>query len=689
MFEIRMKVIKTILILLLSSGWLTLWSQEKTSVLNDTITEKIEEVTVTAFRSPYNLFTIPAPVSVVASSQLETGSSLTPIEALNQVSGILMHNGTLNTNRLTIRGIGARTPYSTNKIKAYYGEIPLTSGDGETTLEDLENASISRIEIVKGPSSSLFGAGLAGVVLFFPESVENSFVQNQTIAGSFGIIKNTLSAGLNDKNLNVFALGSVLHSDGYRENNETNRTNLLLNSTWNISSNTELQVLLKGTKMDAFIPSSLNREMYEETPWKAAPTWMNAKGNEIYTGGQAGVTLNFALPGFQRISASTFGSFRNGDELRPFNTLIENSAFYGWRAYYQKQITSEKNKFTISTGVEVFREKYDWSTLTNNGNALLSDNEENRQYENLFVQLEAFFSEKISISAGLNGNLTRFYYKDLFTENGNQSGEQHYKPTLSPRLGINYLINRNISVFGNISHGFSTPTFEETLYPQGEINPDIIPETGWSAEAGFRSQWANRVQFSASYYRIYIENLLVARRTGDDEYVGVNAGKSEHPGFETEISWLITRPEKYPSVQLAGTATFANYHFTDFTDSGIDYSGNNLAGTAKNTWFVRALIKITRNLDLTFWHRFTGEMPVNDSNSEYSDAFGISNAEIKYSPHANRFSFELKAGIQNIFDVKYASMLAVNALPSGNSTPRYYYPGNPRNYFVSISIRFE
>ncbi len=684
-----MKAIKKILILLLSSGWLTSLSQEKIQVFNDTISGKIEEVTVTAFRSPYNLFTIPAPVSVVTTRQLETGSSLTPVEALNQVSGVLMHNGTLNTNRLTIRGIGARTPYSTNKIKAYYGEIPLTSGDGETTLEDLENSSISRIEIVKGPSSSLFGAGLAGVILFFPESAENSFIQNQTITGSFGTIKNTISAGLTDKNLNIFALGSVLHSDGYRENNETNRTNLLLNSTWEISANTQMQLLLKGTKMSAFIPSSLNREMYEETPWKAAPTWMNAQGNEAYTGGQAGVTFNFSLPGFQRISASTFGSFRNGDELRPFNTLKENAQFYGWRAYYQKLITGEKNKITISTGLEVFREIYDWSTLTNNENDLLSDNEENRQYENLFVQVEAVFSEKVSLSAGINGNLTRFYYTDLFTENGDQSGEQHYKPTISPRLGVNYLINRNISVFGNISHGFSTPTFEETLYPQGEINPDIQPETGWSAEAGFRSQWANRFQFSASYYRIYIKNLLVARRTGDDEYVGVNAGKSEHPGLETEIRWFVTNPEKFPSVQLAGTATFANYHFTDFIDEGVDYSGKNLPGTAKNTWFAQAIFRLPRNLDVTLWHRFTGEMPVNDANSEYSDALGISNAEIKFRPQVKRFSFELKAGIQNIFDVHYASMLAVNALPAGNSAPRYYYPGNPRNYFFSLLIRFE
>jgi len=186
--------IKLILLLMLLLFRLVATSQENEQTVKDTtvLTGKIEEVTVTAFRSPYNLFNTPAPVNIITPLQLEMGNSLTTVEALNQVSGVLMHNGTLNTNRLTIRGIGSRTPYATNKIKAYFGEIPLTSGDGETTLEDLENSAIQKVEIVKGPSSSLFGAGLAGVVLFHPKTVVQSFVQNQTTVASFGIIKDIL-----------------------------------------------------------------------------------------------------------------------------------------------------------------------------------------------------------------------------------------------------------------------------------------------------------------------------------------------------------------------------------------------------------------------------------------------------------------------------------------------------------------
>lgn len=667
-------------------------SQEVQPADKDTtvLSGKIEEVTISAFRSPYNLFNTPAPVNIITPLQLEMGNSLTTVEALNQVSGVLMHNGTLNTNRLTIRGIGARSPYATNKIKAYFGEIPLTSGDGETTLEDLENTAIRRVEIVKGPSSSLFGAGLAGVILFHPKTAIQNYIQNQTTIGSFGTIKDILSVGINDKKLNIFALGSILKSEGYRDNNETNRSNILFNSIYSFSPNANLQVLLKGTKMKAYIPSSLNLPTFQEHPEQAAANWKGVEGYEEYTNGQFGVSLNITTSNNHKISAATFGSFRDADELRPFNRLMENSNYIGWRAYVQKTINNSPYKFIVSSGIEFFREKYNWSTFSNSATAnLLSDNMEKRQYENLFVQVESNFHERVFISAGVNGNLTRFYYTDEFLENGDQSGNQNYQPIISPRLGANVVVNRNVSVFGNVSHGFSTPTFEETLLPAGEINADIEPETGWNTEIGFRSQISDRVQFSASYYRIYIKNLLVARRTGEDAYVGVNAGKSLHPGFETEIRWNVTNPIKFPSLMFTGNATIANYHFSDFVDEDIDYSGNNLPGTSKTTWFVLANFNPTRNISLNLWHRYTGKMAVNDANSDYSDAFGITNLEAKYYVKFHKLKFEIKTGIQNIFDISYASMLAVNAPAFGSSLPRYYYPGNPRNYFVSVLIGIE
>ena len=58
------------------------------------------------------------------------------INSLNQINGIYSHSAGYNTNRITIRGMGSRSPYSTNKIKSYLNNIPLSNGVGEITLED-------------------------------------------------------------------------------------------------------------------------------------------------------------------------------------------------------------------------------------------------------------------------------------------------------------------------------------------------------------------------------------------------------------------------------------------------------------------------------------------------------------------------------------------------------------------------
>jgi iron complex outermembrane receptor protein len=62
---------------------------------------------------------------------------LTFVENLNQVPGLFTQSGNTNTNRITIRGVGSRNPYGTSRIKAYYNDIPLTNGEGNTEIEDI------------------------------------------------------------------------------------------------------------------------------------------------------------------------------------------------------------------------------------------------------------------------------------------------------------------------------------------------------------------------------------------------------------------------------------------------------------------------------------------------------------------------------------------------------------------------
>src|SRR5690606_38305790 len=75
------------------------------------------------------------PSSTVTSVVLDQQSPVAIVDGLNKISGVYIQSGAINTNRITIRGVGSRTLYGTNKIKAYFNGIPITNGVGETALD--------------------------------------------------------------------------------------------------------------------------------------------------------------------------------------------------------------------------------------------------------------------------------------------------------------------------------------------------------------------------------------------------------------------------------------------------------------------------------------------------------------------------------------------------------------------------
>src|SRR5690606_3601731 len=164
----------------------------------------------------------------------------------------------------------------------------------------------------------------------------------------------------------------------------------------------------------------------------------------------------------------------------------------------------------------------------------LSNNEQDRNYSNFFAQVELYLSEKMKLEAGANLNITQYKLTDLFHQNEiDQSGEYRFNTIFSPRIGATYEISQRKNLYAAISHGFSIPTVAETLTPEGHINTALLPESGINYEVGFKGNWLNNklyTEFAA--YTIQIQDLLVAQRVAEDQYVGLNAGETRHNGLE-------------------------------------------------------------------------------------------------------------------------------------------------------------
>ncbi len=614
-------------------------------------------------------------------------------QSLNNVSGVYMHSGALNTNRITIRGIGSRSPFGTNKIKAFMDEIPLTNGVGETGIEDLDLSFVDQVEVWKGPTTSRYGAGLGGMIqLKTPDpSKQEEYMTMEGYYGSYGynrLVHKSLYTNPKINQVLFYSLNKT-HSDGYRDNNEYDRYSITLLNRSKVLTGV-LSILVNHLNQKAFIPSSLNEEDYETEPSKAAFTWGRVKGFEDYKKTMLGLSYKSGIKDVAELTMVANLFHYDSYESRPFNILRENSLATNGRLLVNSK-PFINNRATLNFGMEYYQEQYDWETFQTNDGALgdaLSINEESRNYQNVFSEFQFRINNRLKFKTGLNYNNTSYDLTDLFPADSTDiSGEYSFDNIWSPRIVLSYLPGNFTQIYLSASHGFSPPTLEETLKPDGLINTDIQPETGWSYELGGRgSLIQNKLAWEVSLYSMQIRNLLVARRLELDQYIGVNAGETQHNGLELDLNYSIVKKSDR-SINFKVAYAYQSFNFQEFQDDENDYSGNELTGTSPH--LLNAILSGSfKGLYGNLHFNYVDAMPLRDDNSVYSDSYSLLNLKLGYTKQfGERIEIDVFGGIANLLDEKYASMHLINASSFGGNAPRYYYPGLPRNYYGGIVLK--
>lgn len=171
-FHLPVCILSTLLLTLFA---FPLWASPNTTVLDDTV--------VTATRSENSSFDVATPVSVMSQQKLQELGASSLSEALSPIAGVSMSGGGPWETTPIIRGMGS------NRVLVLY------DGDRETNLWSgrepltpfLDVSTIERIEVVKGPSSVLYGSDALGGVINIIST------EARLAAGESWQIENTLS----------------------------------------------------------------------------------------------------------------------------------------------------------------------------------------------------------------------------------------------------------------------------------------------------------------------------------------------------------------------------------------------------------------------------------------------------------------------------------------------------------------
>ena len=650
---------------------------------------QLEQVVIHGPLFQNTILNLPSSIAILQSKDIQKVDGTGYLETLNRLPGIYVHTGTINTNRVIVRGIGSRTPYGTNRIKAYFNDIPLTSGDGTTSLEDIDPSMINTIEIIKGSKSAIYGPGMGGIILLAGKEYMQEGLHGHAGVeiGSFGTMIPRIGLQYKKDQVSSSAAYTFSKSDGWRQNSSYGKHSGNIYSSLKTRRN-KTDLFIHFIRMKAYIPSSLDEETFQNSPESAAASWLAVRGSEEYTRVLSGLRNNLKITDKLINTTILYFNYYRGHESRPFNILDDNSLQGGLKS----MLNYQTGLWYFSAGFELMTEEYQWKifeTMEGNQGSMQNSYIENRNPISIFLHGAYTLLNSGIIEAGLSVNFMKYTIEDLLPDSLNHSGSYRYQPIISPFIGINLPLNDHIRLYGSAGHGFSYPGVEETLLPEGQANTDLKPERGINLEVGTRiTAFKNRFYADANIYLLLVDDLLVTDRISEDIFFAKNAGKSRHLGFEGLTSLRVNEKASFhlPQTRLDLSITLSDHRFTDFTENGISYSGNYLPGIPASNFYTGVSFSYPLGIFLFIQYQYHGKQYLDDANTGNYEDWDVVHLKLGYTIRLRSAFTEIYFGIRNLFNRHYASMILINAPSFGGSSPRYYYPGQPRSFYVGLSV---
>lgn len=662
----------------------------------------LNEVRVTGFNGDRNNKETAGSIGLITTKNIERGNGLSIQPALNSIPGVKMEQSTLSEARISIRGNGVRASYGIRNIKIYVNEIPVTEADGTTRIEALDINSIGRAEIIKGPASSIYGAGVGGVINF---QLQRSPYQEQSIElsgqiGSYNLHRFATTYRNGGDKMNSYISVGWQEYDGYREHSSDMRRFITANFQLFPSDKRIITVLLNRTTQHSQIPGGLTLDQVNTDPTQANTSNLDKQAGRYQNWTRIGLGQRYQFNDQFSNSSSVFTYFYDLDHPLPYAYLRNYYQSYGGRTRF----TYEPNFSILPTqfmlGAEFNNGITKGSQFVNNQGtegAINSTIDYDNSNFSLFYQSITELSENTNLILGLSYNSLDYNIKNYLDKT--QSGSKKFDPQFSPRIALSHNFGDALSLHASVSSGFSPPSSSEIKNVDGLINPDIQAEKAINYEINAKGNFLkSKLAYDLSLFKMDMKGELIAQSVQQGITIYNNSGKTIHNGVELALSYQLLNEENnniITSLRPFTAITYSDFKFDDYkklnaNDEVIaDYDGNELTGIAP--WVVMAGLDLETKLGLYFYgsYFYNDKTPLNDANTDYHPSYHIVNTKIGFKKQLNKaFIVNLYAGIDNLLNKKYSSILSLNATGFGGAAPAYYNPSPERNGYTGISIKY-
>lgn len=646
---------------------------------------------VRAYESNLRLKDIPAAVSYIGKSTLERFSPASIVQAVNTAPGVRMEERSPGSYRFNIRGSSLRSPFGVRNVKVYYNDLPYTDPGGHTYLNQLGYYNFHSLEIIKGPGSSLYGAGTGGVLLIEGLSdSEQPGVIAEYAASSYQL--QNIYGGVTTGTDKMVSRVGYQHqqSQGYRNHSELNRDVLSWTGQFRFDEKCSLKTSFLYGKLFYETPGALTKPEFDANPRASRP------GNVFFPGAEAakasitqktflaGASYTQQLLPWLQNKSVLYGMFT---ELR--NPTIQNygrssEPHVGGRTTFKMTFPLQQSRLTIDAGAEL-QEGFTTVSIHRNkegqADTLRTMDEINNRQSLLFTQ--AVFDHKSwTLTAGASLNYLKIRF-ERFVPAPLGVQERKFSNQVAPRVALLKKFNR-INLYSSVSRGFSPPTTAELLPTGGAINLDLNAEEGTNYDLGVKGNVVKDLYMDINAFYFALNNTIVQRRTpGGGDYF-INAGKTSQKGVETFLSYPLGQASgSLEQSQLWLSYTYNHFTYKDFKQQDNDFSGNELPGVAPHTISTGYDFLFTNGLLGTINYYYSDKLPLTDANNVYADAYHLIGLKLGYQHWIKgKFRAKLVAGVDNLLDERYSLGNDINGFGG-----RYYNAAAGRNYYASLILQ--
>ncbi|SFQ53732.1 TonB-dependent receptor [Hymenobacter arizonensis] len=697
-----------LLLLLLVLPQLSNLAQAQTPT-DTTRTVALPEATVTGYGQRLPLRRTAAAIGVIDARVIQQFNPAALTQAVNTLPGVRLEERATASYRLNIRGSTLRSPFGVRNVKVYYNGIPFTEASGSTPLNLLDPAIIGRLEVIKGPAGSVYGAGTGGVALFGTPEVApgTSRVAAGATVGSFGLRRNTILAETGTATSSVRAQYAHQELDGYREQSALRRDVFALDVRTVASPKTTLAAHLLYTDINYQLPGGLTRAQFSANPRQARPSTPTAPGTvaqqAFYASrtGLLGLTHEYRFTDALELQTTLYGS---GTAIRtPFLVDYERNTALGTggRSALSYRTALAGRVLRLQGGGEFQGSFANGRSYQNNrGTPGVLRYDDEIQTTTGFVFAQADYTLPADFLLTVAASYNRLNYRIARVSNAvaqpsNYEFSRSFRPEVSPRVALLKEFSPNLSVYASVSTGFSPPTIEEIRPSDASLNSELQAERGTSYEVGTRGNFfANRLTYEVNVFDFELRQTVVSSTTDLGVVVFRNTGSTRQRGLEAALSgWLWSEVEERPDfpddvfstgrgLRAWGSYAYNNFRFGSYSSGGQDLRGNRLTGTTPHT--LSAGLDFSERLGFYFNPNLSHQARVvlNDANTEEAPGYWVFGARGGWRRTlAGHLETNIYAGIDNATDRNYSLGNDLNAFGG-----RYFQSAPGRAWYTGLQL---